>query len=57
MADEAGAVRQKDSIEVPMSVIQRFFSKRDNLDAFLSDINQSTTHAMLDVSVLPSFNL
>lgn len=35
MVDEEGVVKQKDSIEVPLSVIQRFFSKRDPLDAFL----------------------
>jgi len=42
------------SIDVPLSVIQRFFSKKETLTAFLSKITKDTTHAMLDVSLIYS---
>ena len=33
--EEGKINEQKQSIEVPLSVIQRFFSKRENLTAFM----------------------
>ena len=37
--EEGKINEQKQSIEVPLSVIQRFFSKRENLTAFMQKIN------------------
>ena len=41
--DEAAA-----QIEVPASVIQRFFGKKESLSNYLAGINQETTFAMLE---------
>ena len=37
--EEGKVTEHKQSIEVPLSVIQRFFSKRENLTAFMQKIN------------------
>ena len=42
------AAAQQSTIEVPLSVIQRFFSKKEVLTAFLKKINKENTHNMLD---------
>ena len=47
MRDEEAKSKQL-SIEVPLSVIQRFFSKKDVIMTFLQKINKESTHAMLD---------
>jgi len=53
MADEDSSRGNKSHIEVPKSVIQRFFSKQESLTNFLMRSNENTTHAMLDVSRRP----
>lgn len=54
MVDEDGsrAENKRENIEVPASVIQRFFTKQTSLTSFIQKPNQETTHAMLDVSIV-----
>lgn len=49
MQDEgATTTKKRPIIEVPASVIQRFFTKRESLTDFLQKMDQGTTHLMLD---------
>jgi hypothetical protein len=44
----ADSQKEKAEIEVPISVISRFFSKKESIENFLEKVNKETTHAMLD---------
>ena len=46
----ASSTQKRQNIEVPASVIQRFFSNKEVLMNFLANINEETTHKMLEVS-------
>lgn len=54
MQDEEDDKGEANQIEVPASVIARFFKNKDNLTAFLTKITQESTHNLLDVSWLQS---
>lgn len=46
MRDESN--QETVQIEVPLSVIQRFFASREAVDKYLNQINQETTFEMLE---------
>ena len=55
--NETPAKSVTEHIEVPVSVVQRFFSKREVLTNYLLQVNQDTTFALLDVSPSITYDL